>query len=134
MGACGSTEEQQQLEQLAAQRQQRQQQLAASRMLELWLVDPIPRRKINARAIETAEELAHRIANELEIDEEFWRLVQVEFSDVVLEPTVTLEQAGIETVRGCRGWCVLSALSRRPRSSCWEWRQHRRCHHIQAQP
>jgi hypothetical protein len=111
MGVCVGTEEppeQHQQEELTAeerQRQQRQEQLAGSRTLELWLVEPAPSRKINARAIETAAELAHRLGSELEIGEAFWNLLEVEFSDMVLEPATTLEQAGIQTVHGCQRVC-----------------------------
>ena len=58
-------------------------------------------RKINARVLETVRVLRQRLAQELELEEKYWPLLDLEFSDNVLSPESTLEQAGIETVRCC---------------------------------
>ena len=73
MGARGSTVEQ--------QRKQRQEQLADFWLLELWLVEPPPRRKINARAIETAEEFVQRVGSKLEIDSTVYPAIARQLSD-----------------------------------------------------
>ena len=100
MGACGSklTEERQRQEREQTQRRERQAQLALSRVLELWLTDPPPRRKINARAIETIEEVLRRLARELELEKDEWSFLDLEFSGAVLSHRSTLEQEGLEAV------------------------------------
>ena len=119
MGACGSTEERQRQEPEQTQRRERQAQLALSRVLELWLTDPPPRRKINARAIETIEEVLRRLARELELEKDEWSFLDLEFSGAVLSHGSTLEQEGLEAVGLLpRVLAWLTRLLRKRRSRC----------------
>eukprot|EP00658_Telonema_sp_P-2_P071106 TRINITY_DN60421_c0_g1_i1.p1 TRINITY_DN60421_c0_g1~~TRINITY_DN60421_c0_g1_i1.p1 ORF type:complete len:293 (-),score=53.19 TRINITY_DN60421_c0_g1_i1:102-980(-) len=75
-------------------------------MLELWLTEPGPRRRIHATKRETAGSVLRRVAPELGIrseilmlalGEQHWLPLKLQFSDTNLEPSTTLGQAGIET-------------------------------------
>ena len=64
----------------------REQLVAQSRMIELWLTEPTPRRKIHACVLETVQILRQRLAKELELPEKCWSLLDLEFSGNVLSP------------------------------------------------
>ena len=82
--------------------------VAQSRLLDLWLVDPPPRRMVHARELQRVEELLESIAEELGVGRIFSDYLELVFSDVVLDSKAVLQDTGIDSVsperRASAGW------------------------------
>eukprot|EP00656_Telonema_subtile_P006652 TRINITY_DN13081_c0_g1_i1.p1 TRINITY_DN13081_c0_g1~~TRINITY_DN13081_c0_g1_i1.p1 ORF type:complete len:276 (-),score=46.55 TRINITY_DN13081_c0_g1_i1:77-904(-) len=75
----------------------RQQELQDSSPLELWLTDPSPRRTVHTYAAETAGELLERLGGELGVPEAFVGMLEMSFSDQIVDSMMSLERAGLRS-------------------------------------